>query len=132
MPAYTLAQVRNQRNVERRLVAPDSVLNPITPNPNILDTIPPISQDTIPKSDSIPVGDIKTLVKYFAEDSIITDFRQNKIYLHKDAWFEYGTIRLDAELIVIDWEKSELYATGVTDSVGNIKGNPMLKEGGTS
>lgn len=132
MPGYTLAQVKTQRNVERRLVAPDSVLNPITPNPNILDTIPPISQDTIPKTDSIPVGDIKTLVKYFAEDSIITDFRQNKIYLHKDAWFEYGTIRLDAELIVIDWEKSELFATGVEDSLGNIKGNPMFKEGATS
>ena len=129
VPSLSFAQTRPQRNPERRLVAPDTVLNTGQSLPSVLDSIPPVSQDTIPKNDSIPVGDIKSLVKYFAEDSIITDFRENKIYLHKDAWFEYGLIRLDAELIVIDWDKSELYASGVTDSLGNIVGNPMFKEG---
>jgi hypothetical protein len=39
---------------------------------------------------------------------------------------------LDADLIIIDWEKSELFASGITDSLGNITGNPIFKEGATS
>jgi len=69
------------------------------------------------------------MVKYYGEDSIITDFVNKRVYLHKDAWFEYGNIRLDADLIIIDWEKSELFASGTVDSLGNIVGNPIFKEG---
>ena len=104
-------------------------------NPSVLDTLPAIKSDTIPKSDSTkiaPKGDIQTEIKYYAEDSIITDFESKKVFLHKGAWFEYGLIRLDADLIIIDWEKSEIFASGVTDSLGAIEGNPIFKEGATS
>jgi lipopolysaccharide assembly outer membrane protein LptD (OstA) len=77
----------------------------------------------------VPKSDIETEILYYAEDSIITDFTENKVYLYKKAWFEYGKMRLDADRIVIDWKNSELYAYGIADSVGVVSGNPFFKDG---
>ncbi|MCH7398222.1 LPS-assembly protein LptD [Belliella sp. DSM 107340] len=135
LPQLVFSQDRRQRRVEKPIAAPDSILRtPAQLNPEV--EIPElILPDSISQADTtnvVPKGDIETVINYYGEDSIITDFSQNKIYLHKDAWFEYGNIRLDADLIIIDWDKSELFASGVTDSLGNITGNPMFKEGNTS
>ena len=89
-------------------------------------------QDTLALLDSaknVPKSDIETEILYYAEDSIITDFSENKVYLYKKAWFEYGKMRLDADRIVIDWKNSELYAYGIADSVGVVSGNPFFKDG---
>lgn len=89
-------------------------------------------QDSLILVDSakiMPRSDIQSEILYFAEDSIITDFTENKVYLYKKAWFEYGEMRLDADRIVIDWKNSELYAYGLPDSVGNVSGNPFFKDG---
>ena len=70
-----------------------------------------IKQDTLALLDSaknVPKSEIETEILYYAEDSIITDFTENKVYLYKKAWFEYGKMRLDADRIVIDWKN---YAT---------------------
>jgi hypothetical protein len=131
-PGKSMAQ---QRIPERRLVAPDTVLR--VERPELQPIIDPIDllADTIPKSDTtnvVPKSDIQTQIRYYGEDSIITDFTTNKVFLHKEAWFEYGNIRLDADLIIIDWDASEIYATGVTDSLGNVQGNPIFKEGAST
>jgi lipopolysaccharide assembly outer membrane protein LptD (OstA) len=89
-------------------------------------------QDTLALLDSaknVPKSDIETEILYYAEDSIITDFSENKVYLYKKAWFEYGKMRLDADRIVIDWKNSELYAYGIADSLGVVSGNPFFKDG---
>lgn len=89
-------------------------------------------KDTLALLDSaknVPKSDIETEILYFAEDSIITDFSENKVYLYKKAWFEYGKMRLDADRIVIDWKNSELYAYGIADSLGVVSGNPFFKDG---
>ena len=89
-------------------------------------------QDTLAILDSaknVPKSEIETEILYYAEDSIITDFTENKVYLYKKAWFEYGKMRLDADRIVIDWKNSELYAYGIADSVGVVSGNPFFKDG---
>jgi len=91
-----------------------------------------VQLDTLTQVDSannVPKSGIETEILYFAEDSIITDFTENKVYLYKNAWFEYGTMRLDAERIVIDWKNSELYASGISDSLGVVSGNPFFKDG---
>jgi len=77
----------------------------------------------------VPKSEIETEILYYAEDSIITDFTENKVYLYKKAWFEYGKMRLDADRIVIDWKNSELYAYGIADSLGVVSGNPFFKDG---
>ena len=91
-----------------------------------------VQLDTLTQVDSannVPKSGIETEILYFAEDSIITDFTENKVYLYKNAWFEYGTMRLDADRIVIDWKNSELYASGIADSLGVVSGNPFFKDG---
>lgn len=87
------------------------------------------SLTVLDSANSVPRSDIETEILYFAEDSIITDFSENKVYLYKKAWFEYGKMRLDADRIVIDWKNSELYAYGLTDSLGDVSGNPFFKDG---
>ncbi len=130
LPLEAEAQRGGRPPRERRLVEPDT-LTPPSRNLPISDSLL-AKADTLVKLDSaiiMPTSDIKTDILYFAEDSIITDFTENKVYLYKKAWFEYGEMRLDADRIVIDWKNSELYAYGLPDSLGNISGNPFFKDG---
>jgi hypothetical protein len=132
IPAKGIAQERVR---ERRLVAPDSLLKPETPQILAPEQTLQFPNDSIPPADStnvVPKGEIQTQIRYYGEDSIITDFTTNKVFLHKEAWFEYGNIRLDADLIIIDWDTNEIFASGVQDSLGNIQGNPIFKEGGST
>ncbi len=133
IPQFALAQRPTQPPREKVLVAPDT-LTPPSRNLPLADTLA-ARQDTLINLDSakmVPTSDIQTDILYFAEDSIITDFIENKVYLYKKAWFEYGEMKLEADRIVIDWKNSELYATGVTDSLGAISGNPFFTDKGTS
>lgn len=123
------AQESGKPPVEKRLTFPDTLANPTIG----ADTLPlpadTLSLDTEAKI--MPTSPILSDIVYFAEDSIISDFVENKVYLYNQAWFEYGEMRLDADLIIIDMNKSEVYASGVTDSLGNVTGNPFFKEGET-
>jgi LptD protein len=119
------AQQPTRPQKDRGIVAPAA---PVRLNLDTLLT----KQDSLTLLDSansVPRSDIETEILYFAEDSIITDFSENKVYLYKKAWFEYGKMRLDADRIVIDWKNSELYAYGLTDSLGVVSGNPFFKDG---
>ncbi len=130
-PQLALAQRPTQR--ERVLIPPDTLIPPARTLP-LSDSLF-AQQDTLLKLDSakiMPTSDIETEILYFAEDSIITDFAENKVYLYNKAWFEYGEMKLEADRIVIDWKNSELYATGVTDSLGAMTGNPFFTDRGTS
>ena len=133
VPLLATAQDPVRRAEEKPLTLPDTLMPPSRDLIN-LDTIPNPA-DTLALSDStkiMPRSDISTDITYYGEDSIVTDFEENKIYLYNQAWFEYGTMRLEADLIVIDWANSELYATGVTDSLGNVRGSPFFKDGPSS
>lgn len=132
VPFGVSAQQPAKQPQEKRLVVPDTLVSPprnLFPTDSL-----PVSLDTLSGLDSsniVPTNGITSEITYFAEDSIVTDFVTNRVYLYNKAWFEYGTIRLDADLIIIDWEKSEIFASGVTDSLGVVAGNPFFKEGQT-
>ena len=132
IPFWVTAQQPAKQPQERRLVVPDTLVSPprnLFPTDSL-----PVSLDTLSGLDSskiVPRNGITTEITYFAEDSIVTDFATNRVYLYNKAWFEYGKIRLDADLIIIDWENSEIFASGVTDSLGIVAGNPFFKDGET-
>ncbi|MDN3202671.1 putative LPS assembly protein LptD [Algoriphagus sediminis] len=117
---------------ERILVAPDTLESS---NPPVISSdtlnIPADTLSTDSVANIMPTSPIMTDIVYFAEDSIVSDFVNNKVYLYKEAWFEYGEMRLDAERIIIDMNTNEVYASGVTDSLGNVTGNPFFKDGET-
>lgn len=84
--------------------------------------------------DIIPVkpkrkSSIEESVDYKAKDSMRVDLVNQKVYLYGDAVAVYGDITLEAAYIEIELEKSELSATGLPDSTGEIQGLPIFTQG---
>lgn len=50
-------------------------------------------------------------VQYTAEDSIVYDIPQKKIFLYGHARIEYDKINILADSIIFDWQHNEVYAT---------------------
>ena len=80
-------------------------------------------------SDSIPKPMLEAIITYTAEDSIIPDFENQKMYMYKKGVINYQNIELKADYIMLDLVKKEVYAEGLPDSTGAIVGNPVFKEG---
>lgn len=68
-------------------------------------------------------------VDYDARDSVLFDFNRQKVYLYGDAVIVYDIITLKAAYIEIDFEKNEVYATGMPDSTGKVTGVPVFTQG---
>lgn len=85
------------------------------------------------KADSLKTpprkGDIETTIFYSARDSINSSMVTKIVKLYGEAKIKYGAIELEAEQIVIDYEKSTISAKGVLDSLGRKVGFPIFKNG---
>lgn len=98
----------------------------------VTDSIPSPPDTTIVRKDSVnipPKSDIETTIKYSARDSIRASIDGKKIWLYGQATITYGTIKLDADEIEIDYAKSTLTAIGTRDSTGKIIGYPIFQNG---
>lgn len=73
---------------------------------------------------------LKSKVIYSADDSMRFDLKNKKIHLYGNADVQYEDIQLKAAYIIIDWDKNELHAEGIPDSLGVIQGTPEFTEGG--
>ena len=80
--------------------------------------------DTIPKK---PV--LESTITYSAQDSIIPDLENQKMYMYKNGVVKYQDIELKADYIVLDLVTKEVYAEGLPDSTGNVVGTPVFKQG---
>ncbi|MCK5028865.1 MAG: LPS-assembly protein LptD [Bacteroidales bacterium] len=100
------------------------------------------SERNIAIRDSVPVNDtisgekpkrnenvLDSKVIYSAKDSIALSSDSKKVFLYKEAKIIYGEIILEADYIEYDQEKNYVFATGVTDSLGELTGKPKFKEG---
>lgn len=76
-----------------------------------------------------PKSDIETTIVYSADDSIISQMDKKIVKLYGNAKVTYGQIKLDAEEITIDYEKSTIIANGVRDSTGELIGAPVFHDG---
>ncbi len=100
-------------------------------------TAPQISMpgDTIlaPQSqalnDSVPKPVLESIITYTAQDSIIPDFENQKMYMYKNGVINYQNIELKADYIMLDLVSKEVYAEGLPDSTGVIIGTPVFKDG---
>jgi len=79
--------------------------------------------------DSIHKPVLEATITYTAEDSIIPDFENQKMYMYKGGVVTYQDIELKADYIMLDLAKKEVYAEGLPDSTGTIIGNPVFKQG---
>ena len=85
------------------------------------------------QSDSLqippPKSDIETTIFYSANDSINSSLESKIIKLYGNAKIKYGEIELEADEIIIDYERSTITARGKLDSLGHRVGYPIFKNG---
>lgn len=88
-------------------------------------------KDTTKKqSDSLQIkGDIKTTIKYSAEDSIVSNLLNNTVYLYGNAKINYGDIELTAAEIEINQVTSTVTARPDRDSTGRLIQKPVFMQG---
>ena len=65
-------------------------------------------------------GDIDGPITYNAEDSIVYDMKNQKLYLYGSAYMKYTTIEIESEEIEYDWITGTLISSGEVDSTGKI------------
>lgn len=87
------------------------------------------SQDSLLVDSSSNNSFINSEVHYFATDSTIVLLNQKKVLLYHEAQVNYENIELRAEHIILDWNENTVYATGLKDSLGQVQGSPIFKEG---
>ena len=71
---------------------------------------------------------LKSPVKYHARDSMQVNITDEIVYLFGEATVDYEDMHLKADYIVIDMNKKELFAEGLTDSVGIVTGSPEFSQ----
>lgn len=72
---------------------------------------------------------IKEKVEYNANDSIVYDIKNKKMYLYDGARLGQGKMELKANHIEFDQENKLVHATFTTDSLGEAMGKPLFSEG---
>lgn len=93
-----------------------------------------LASDTISGDSLKPVKKkkqpLEAPVTYEANDSIV--FTQGGYaHLYGDGKVNYQKIELGAQIISMNLDSSTVYAHGVEDTLGNIKGKPVFKDGDT-
>ncbi len=100
----------------------DTLVNPLTPG---------TASDTIKRDSVQPKQTQKLEVPMFrtAKDYEKLDQKNKKVTLYNQAVFKYQDYELTAGVIIYDYEKEEVYAGRIKDSVGNLVQHPVFKQG---
>ncbi len=94
-------------------------------------TITPI--DSVPKQKldtfRISKDGIESIIEYKAKDSTYFDLSGKRAFLYGDAEVVYDGLNLKSYLIVVDFNKREMYAKGRIDSLGRYVDKPQFNDG---
>lgn len=82
--------------------------------------------DTV-KTNSVkpPKETLTDVVEYYGEDYVLLNRKENKVYMYNKAFIIYGDMRIDAGLIILDYNKNEVSAKGI-DSAGVYSQRPIF------
>lgn len=93
----------------------------------------PVAETDTIKNDTVPIFFKKALldgkIKYKAEDYTIINQKDKTITLYNKAELYYTDIELTSGIIVMDYEKNEVYAGRIKDSTGTLTQAPIFKQG---
>ena len=83
--------------------------------------------DTVRNDTVLPQKEelLTDVVEYYGEDYVYVDRKEGKIYMYNKAFIIYEDYRIDAGLIILDYNKNEIYAKGI-DSAGAYKQAPIF------
>lgn len=98
----------------------DSLISPI--NERVADTV---------KTDTIvpPKEMLEDIIDYYGDDYVFLDRKENKVYLYNKAYITYQDMRIEAGLIIMDFNNNEVHAKGI-DSAGVYSQRPIFTQGG--
>lgn len=99
----------------------DSITDPFDERENNI-----VETDTIIK---VPNEALSDIVEYYGEDYVYLNRKENKIYLYNNAYIIYEDMRIDAGMIIMDYNKNEVTAKGI-DSAGVYSQRPVFVQGG--
>jgi len=96
--------------------------------------------DTLKVSDSLKAvidttrqvkSDIDAIINYSANDSVVFDLKENKMYLFDQSELTYKDLKLNAGIIVVDRETEVLEAFGIPDTAesGKFIQIPLMYQG---
>lgn len=104
-------------------------------------TLPAVKQTDKPAisiTDTIKLDTVKPKktfldgkVKYIAKDYAKIDQKKKLITLYNEAELYYKDVELKSGIIVLDYEKDEVYAGRIKDSAGVLSQYPNFKQGGS-
>lgn len=109
-------------------------------NNDLKDTLPAAKDTSVAITDSgkilvdsfpllISKDSIDAPVNFEAEDSMVIDIPNKKIYLYSKGKVKYKDILLESSFIELDQPSKILTAHGVSDSTGRSGGRPSFKQG---
>ncbi len=135
----------SKRNVKRDSVA-GNLLSELAKSPISSDSIAGVKRDSLPENDSLMSddkvklsrlnknpdnNDMEAAVAFAAKDSLLL-IGQNTAILFGDGDVEYQDFKLNADRIRIDLDSAMVSASGLPDSIGEISGNPVFTDRGTT
>lgn len=105
----------------------DSIENQLSDSSEVV--LPPAPKTKLP-FDTVDIifgdDDIKSPITYSANDSIVYDVKNKKLYMYGDGKMIYDELDIEAERITFNWNNSTLIAEGAEDTLGNIYGSPIM------
>lgn len=72
---------------------------------------------------------LEDVIDYYGHDYVFLDRQKNKVFLYNQAYITYQDMRIEAGLIIMDYEKNEVYAKGI-DSAGVYSQRPVFTQAG--
>lgn len=93
--------------------------------------VPIVANDTLKKDSILPKQGQRLEAPMFrkAKDYEKLDQKNKRVTLYNQAEFRYQEYELTAGIIIYDYEKEEVYAGRIKDSIGNLTQHPVFKQG---
>lgn len=115
-----------------QLSAQEPIVNPDTDTAGLQKPFAIPIKDTLEAEPASPKKLLEDVVEYDAKDSLFFDLERNKVFLYGSAVIKYQKIKIEAAYVEIDFNTKTLFASGLPDSTGKIRGTPVLTEGSRS
>lgn len=122
------------RQADARYVAQDTLRAVVADTLAATDSLAAdgVQADSLMTADTARKGMLEMPAFSTAVDSVIEDFSSGRqmIYYYGEASVTYGDMKLTAEYMEYDVERQVVYAAGVADTAGVVKGKPEMTQGG--
>lgn len=83
-----------------------------------IDTLMPLSSNAVDE-----------IIKYKAKDSVAMNLDSRRAFLYTDGNIDYQSMHLQADRVIVDFDRQTLQAYGTLDTAGNNVGRPYFKQG---